>query len=110
MVYAKGDVVLVPFPFTDQRAAVTRPALVVSTKEYNDACGDMIVAMITSRRRDSPVDVEVREWTRAGLLHPSWVRAKLATISESLVQYCPGRVTGDDLASVDSAVKTALGL
>jgi len=108
-VYAKGDVVLVPFPFTDQSAAVTRPALVVSAASYNEASGDVIVAMITSRRHGLPTDVELHQWNEAGLLHPSWVRAKLATVSDSLVRYSPGQVARDDLAAVDSAMKLALG-
>jgi hypothetical protein len=45
----RGDVVLVPFPFSDLTAVKRRPALVVSTQAYNEATGDAIIAQITSK-------------------------------------------------------------
>ena len=108
--YVKGDVVLVAFPFTDQSSSVTRPALVVSTLPYNESSGDVIVAMITSRRHDLPTDVMVSKWQGAGLLHQSWVRAKLATVSQSLIRFQPGRLHEDDLTAVNAAIRLALEL
>ncbi len=46
-IYSFGDVVLVPFPFTDQTAAKKRPAVVVSSDAYNKARPDVIVMAIT---------------------------------------------------------------
>ena len=46
MVYARGDIVLVPFPDTDLSAARVRPAVVVSSAVIAD---DLIVAMVTGR-------------------------------------------------------------
>jgi len=44
-----GDVVLVPFPFTDQTASKKRPAVVVSSDAYHRDRPDVIVVAITSR-------------------------------------------------------------
>jgi mRNA interferase MazF len=33
--YGFGDIVLVPFPFTDQSGAKKRPAVIVSSAAYN---------------------------------------------------------------------------
>jgi mRNA-degrading endonuclease toxin of MazEF toxin-antitoxin module len=46
--YQKGDVVLLPFPFTDLTATKTRPAVVVSVEAFQQDTGDFTVAMITS--------------------------------------------------------------
>ena len=40
--YNFGDVVLVPFPFTDQSGSKKRPAVVVSSAAYNAARLDLI--------------------------------------------------------------------
>ena len=44
----RGDVVLVPFPFTDLSDTKRRPALILSSGAYNEATGDVIIAQITS--------------------------------------------------------------
>jgi mRNA interferase MazF len=54
MPFEFGDVVLVPFPFTDQTASKKRPAVVVSNRAYNTARLDIIVMAITSQRRPNP--------------------------------------------------------
>ncbi|MEH2111812.1 type II toxin-antitoxin system PemK/MazF family toxin [Nostoc sp.] len=41
--YEFGDVVLVPFPFTDQTTTKKRPAVVVSSDSYQRERSDLIV-------------------------------------------------------------------
>src|SRR5258707_15560745 len=43
MPFEFGDVVLVPFPFTSQRASKKRPTVVVSNRAYGAARPDLIV-------------------------------------------------------------------
>ncbi len=47
--YSFGDVVLVPFPFTDQSASKKRPAVIVSADEYQRRRPDVIVMAVTSQ-------------------------------------------------------------
>ena len=47
--YKRGDVVLVPFPFTDLSSTKQRPALVVSADHLNATRDDLLVAAITSQ-------------------------------------------------------------
>ena len=46
--YEFGDVVLVPFPFTDQTTSKQRPAVVVSSAAYHRERRDLILLAITS--------------------------------------------------------------
>ena len=46
-----GDVVLVPFPFTDQSGTKKRPAVVISSHDYNASRRDIVIVAITSQVR-----------------------------------------------------------
>jgi mRNA interferase MazF len=46
-----GDVIVVPFPFTDQSATKKRPAVVVSSDSYQRERPDVILMAITSQLR-----------------------------------------------------------
>ena len=62
--YNFGDVVLVPFPFTDQTGNKKRPAVIVSSAIYNSVRLDLILMAVTSQVKTSRVigEVEVTEW------------------------------------------------
>lgn len=68
--YAFGDVILVPFPFTDQSATKQRPAVVISSSRYNTEQPDLILLAITSQVRASLAYGEalVADWQMAGLI------------------------------------------
>jgi mRNA interferase MazF len=70
--YERGDVVLLPFPFTDLSATRTRPAVVVSVNTFAQETGDFTVAMITSVPRATAYDYALVDWQAAHLLRPSW--------------------------------------
>lgn len=74
--YRRGDIVLLPFPFTDLSATKTRPAVVVSVEGFEQETGDFTVAMITSVSRTTAYDYALQDWQAANLLRPSWVRAE----------------------------------
>jgi len=44
-----GDVLLVPFPFSNQTAVKKRPAVVVSSSAYNSSRPDLIILALTSQ-------------------------------------------------------------
>ena len=45
-----GDIILVPFPFTDQSATKKRPAVVISSETYNTERPDLIIMAVTSQK------------------------------------------------------------
>ncbi|HTY94069.1 MAG TPA: type II toxin-antitoxin system PemK/MazF family toxin [Steroidobacteraceae bacterium] len=83
--FSQGDVVKVPFPYTDRATRQARPALVVSVPALQDAHGLLWLVMITSaENRGWPDDVPITALSRAGLPAPSVIRpAKIATIEAS---------------------------
>lgn len=46
-IYHRGDVVLVPFDFTDRSGSKRRPAVVVSIDRYNQGTPDVLIAAVT---------------------------------------------------------------
>lgn len=48
MAFQRGDVLLVPFPFSDLSTTKVRPALVISSRLYHTIEPDLILAALTS--------------------------------------------------------------
>lgn len=44
MAFQRGDIVLIPFPFTDLTATKTRPAIVVSGAVYHSVRSELLLA------------------------------------------------------------------
>lgn len=85
--YRFGDVVLVVFPFTNLAGSKQRPAVVVSSQNYNSARPDIVIMAITSQLRPKPDFGEtlIDEWQGARLLKPSAVKPIFATIEQNLI-------------------------
>ena len=81
-----GDVVLVPFPFTDQASTKKRPAVIVSAA-YHQSRPDLILMAITSQGSQSQRmgDVSIRVWQAAGLLKVSLIKPVMTTIERAWV-------------------------
>ena len=109
MGYAKGDVVLVAFPFRDKPATKVRPAVVVSGVEYNRG-GDVIISAITTRGPRTPLDYPIQGWRQANLVAPSVVRIQLATVAAGSILYRPGRLIPDDLVKLNVMLRKILEL
>jgi mRNA interferase MazF len=85
-----GDVVLVPFPFTNQTGQKKRPAVVVSSRAYGRVKPDLILMAVTSQLRPMSLgEVEVTAWEAAGLLKPSVIKPVFTTVERHLVVRLP---------------------
>lgn len=80
--FKQGEVIKVPFPYTDRSTRQSRPALVVSAGRIEDVHGLLWVVMITSAENKGwSGDVPIADLAMAGLPVPSAIRtAKIATI------------------------------
>lgn len=86
MTFDPGDVVTVPFPFTDRRQAKRRPAVVLSSRRLSAHADQYVLAMVTSAHHEPwPFDVRVIGGPAAGLRAPSVVRWKLFTLDATLI-------------------------
>jgi len=84
--FEQGDVVRVPFPYTDRPIRQHRPALVISRGGIGDERQLLWVLMITSsENRRWPGDIDLGgRYANAGLPAPSIIRtAKIATIERA---------------------------
>ena len=101
-----GDIVLVPFPFTDQSAAKKRPAVVISSAAYQRERPDLIIMAVTSQVRTALTvgEIIVNDWQGAGLLKPSAIKPVIATIDKPL-----GQLKNDDQVALRSAIDKIIG-
>jgi len=109
--YEFGDVLLVPFPFTDQSTSKRRPAVVVSSDAYQRERPDLIILAITSQARPEPAlgEAAIGKWKEAGLLKPSILKPVVATIERGLVLRKLGRLEGGDRAALREVLGQILG-
>jgi mRNA interferase MazF len=95
--FQPGDVVLLAFPFSDGGQTKERPALVL----LDTGDSDFVAARVTTQLYETPHDVLLTDWKRAGLLAPSVVRLhKVATLAKSRVNRRLGRLEAGDRQKV----------
>lgn len=109
--YNFGDVILVPFPFTDQSTTKQRPAVVVSSARYHTERPDLIVMAITSQMRSASAFAEaaVHDWQAAGLLKPSLIKPVIATLEQPLVRKFLGRLSANDQRALREIIVSIVG-
>jgi len=89
--FVKGDVVVLPFPFSDLSISKNRPSLVIANLKGDD----IILCQITSQSRDDPdaVELKQKDFQRGGLNIDSWIRPnRLFTADISIIKYKVGRL------------------
>ena len=110
--YERGDVVLVPFPFSNQTDAKKRPAVIISSDAYNNISSDIVIMAITSQPEKTIGIGEclIQDWRDAGLLKPSAIKPAISTIEQTLVLKKLGKISLQDLTSMDTALKEFLAI
>lgn len=110
--YNRGDIVLVPFPFSNQTTTKKRPAVIVSSDVYNNASSDIVIMAITDKI-DKPLligECLIEDWQAAGLLKPSAIKQAISTIEQTLVLKKLGRLSSKDPVSTGNTLKKFLDL
>lgn len=109
--YKFGEIVLVPFPFTDQSQTKKRPAVVVSSTAYNLARADLVLMAITSQvsMHHRPDEIEILKWQKAGLLKPSVIKPVFTTIEKGLIARRMGALEQEDEKNLRTIIAAVLG-
>ena len=106
-----GDVVLVPFPFTDQTGTKKRPAAIVSSGPYNADRRDIVIMAITSQV-STPLgfgEALVADWHGAGLVKESVFKPIFTTIEQTLVLRVLNRLSAVDLRTLRQLIARSIG-
>jgi mRNA interferase MazF len=103
--FSQGDVVLVPFPFTDLSAIKQPPALVLSPERLNKIRPDLMVAAVTSQvptaLGEDEILLSASELGAAGLPKPSIIKlGKIFTIHQGLIRKKLGYIPQATLENV----------
>jgi mRNA interferase MazF len=98
--HKRGDLLLVPFPFTDLSAVKRRPVLALTAP---DSYGDFIALPVTSRpQAEHGIPLRPADLVHGRLPAPSWIRIdRIVTLNATLVIKTIGQVT-------DLVVETAV--
>ena len=101
--FMRGDIVVLPFPYTDLSHAKKRPALVITSLPGND----LIVCQITSQfsKDRFALALSSADFERGNLHLPSFIRPnRLFTIDSHIVLYRIGTIRSSRLSAIINAV------
>src|SRR5574343_1209400 len=99
---AKGDIVLITFPFTTLTGNKLRPAIILAETTL-----DFTVCFITTQLQwQETTDVELSPNVNNGLRKPSLIRtSKIATLDKSLAKGLLGKLSNNELGELNSKLK-----
>jgi mRNA interferase MazF len=103
----KGDIILIPFPFTDLTGKKLRPAVILIETDY-----DLTVSFITTQFKwKESTDIKLFPTSSNGIKTPSLIRlSKIATVDKSLVIGKLGEIQQNDMAELNLKLKILLQL
>ena len=100
---AKGDIVVLPFPFSDLSTTKKRPALIIATLEGDD----LIVVQITGQVKKDSYVIELEDLDIAGgkLYGVSYIRPnKIFTADKSIIHYKVGTLNSLKMNKVEERI------
>ena len=89
------DLVLLPYPFSNLKERKVRPAIVVSSNNFNKICSDCVAVPLTSVIKEEPFSILINQGDMGNgkLIRPSRVRVdKIFSVEKRLVQMKIGNV------------------
>lgn len=111
-VYRRGDIYLANLnPFTGSEQGGTRPVLILQNNDGNIYCPTLIIAPITTKLKKQNLPTHCCFETVRGLPEPSMVSLEqIKTIDKSRIRQYLGKLTKEQMAAVEDACMTSLGM
>jgi len=105
--YKFGDIVIIAFPYTNLNNSVVRPAMVL----MDNGDEDIIVAKITSKKRDLRSVIEVHNWKSKNLTRFSYVRlSKIATLNRRDIKKKISSLDDEDIVRAKNVIADLLNI
>jgi mRNA interferase MazF len=109
MNFSKGDIVLLPYPFTDLKTTKVRPAVVVAPEDGRYS--DIFVVPVTSRITAlSAGEYVLKNWNLAGLNVPSAIKRGCVLVDTKIILKKVGTCSKTDINALNKALKLWLAL
>jgi len=101
IMYKRGEIVLIPVPFSDLSSVKKRPVLVISNESHNSTSSDMIVVAITSNLKQNGIVIETKDLLAGTLPKTSLIRPeKIYTLEQRIVIKQIGTISENILKNV----------
>jgi len=107
--FVRGDVVVVPFPFSDLTGCKRRPAFVIAALSGDD----LIVCQITSQHKSDlwALPLAKSDFATGHLPVDSFIRPnKIFTASQSLILYAAGHLSRTKIDEITATVISIISL
>lgn len=96
--FVEGDIVVLPFPFSDLTGMKRRPALVIVTLKGND----VILCPLTTIKRDFSIELTQKD----GVRKPCRVRYQnLFTFGRNIISYTMGKINSNKFNQIRKRIR-----
>ena len=102
------ELVLLPYPFTNQEGSKVRPAIIVSNDSFNKRCEDCVMAPLTTIIKQEPFSLIINQndLDSGKLLKQSRIRIdKLFTIKKGLIMMKIGKISNKTFEKIKSEIE-----
>ena len=103
MIFQQKELVLLPYPFSNQEGSKVRPAIIVSNDNFNKRCEDCVMVPLTTVIKDEPFSLIINQDSLESgkLLKQSRIRIdKIFTIKKSLIIMKIGKINDKTIEKI----------